>query len=191
MAGHLQIVGTGHETQNYRFHPDGRVTGRIQNQFVNCSINGTFNPATGAFTYTESGGDRATVTGTITGNSISAHFQTHRDSGPQTSTFVAPPPTVSPDQLTSTQSAVGCYVGCAPPFPCPVVASLTAEDENTLREFCWLFPIPFLCMPQKWVRDGPDTNWFTERGDPSLQKELVSATYHHENKGYVTCCKIG
>ena len=185
-----RLVGTGQETQYYQFHADGRMTGRIENQYVKCAINGTFNLATGAFSYTEMGGDRATVNGTITGNVINAHFQTHRDSGPQSSSFVAALPTVPLEQLTSTQAAAGCYIGCAPPFPFPVIASVTAQDENTLKECAWCFPTPII-FPQTWVRDGPATNWFTEQGDTSLQKELVSANYHRENKGYFTCCKIG
>ena len=185
-----RIVGTGAETQYYQFHADGRMTGRIENQYVRCAINGTLNLVTGTFSYTELGGDRATVNGTITGNVINAHFQTHRDSGPQSSSFVAALPTVAPEQLTSTHAAAGCYIGWVPPLPCPVIASLTAQDENTLKECCWLFPTPLAC-PQTWVRDDPATNWFTEQGDTSLQKELVSANYHQENKGYKTCCKIG
>jgi len=182
-----RLVGAGDEAQEYRFNANGRMTGRIKNRFIDCPIEGTFNLANGTFTYTEMGGDRATVQGTITGQRIEATFHTHRDSGTQQSIFVAP---FEAMELTSTQSAAGCYVGIAPPIPFPILATLSAVDENTMTECCWLFPLPIAC-PQKWVRDGADTNWFTEQGDQSLQKLLVSGKFHRENKGYCGCKLIG
>ena len=94
--------------------------------------------------------------------------------------------------IVSAREAAGCYmyVGCAPPIPFPILACLSAEGDDVVKEFCWAFPIPICCLSQRWVRDSPDSNWFTEQGDQGLHKELISANSHRENRGYFTCCKL-
>ena len=67
-----------------------------------------------------------------------------------------------------------------------MVACVSAKDENMLRECYWVFPLPVAC-PQTWVHNG-DTNWFVEQCHLELVKDLVSARYHKENKGYRSCC---
>ena len=193
-----RLVGEKPETAWYKFHPDGRVTGRAENKFVKYAVDGTYDRATGYFTSTGTSGNfRVKHTGTITGHTLEMQFETTLDSGPVTLTFVDPS---DPLEIVSTRAAAGCYVGCAPQeFPLLRIARVSAKDENTLQECCWVFPLPVAC-PQTWVRNG-DTNWFVEQGNlvksltcrawySGLVKELVSARYHNENKGYVTCCKL-
>merc|ERR1712032_430767 len=59
-----QHLGTHEEEQEYIFHSDGRLTGSIQNPFVQCDIVGTYDSVTGAFTYVEQEG-HTTVKGTV------------------------------------------------------------------------------------------------------------------------------
>jgi len=181
-----RIVGQGTETAYFKFHPDGRVTGRGENKFVKYAIDGTYDRATGAFTSTGTSGNfRAKNTGTITGHTLEMQFETmDLDSGPVTLTFVDPS---DPSERVSTRAAAGWYMGCAPTstYPCcPILACMSAEDENTLRECYWVFPLPVAC-PQTWVRNG-DTNLFVEQCHLERVKDLVSARYHKENKGYRT-----
>jgi hypothetical protein len=65
----------------------------------------------------------------------------------------------------------------------PMVACVSAKDENTLRECYWVFPLPVAC-PQTWVHNG-DTNWFVEQCHLELVKDLVMSPPddHKENKG--------
>ena len=138
-----RIVGQGTETAYFKFHPDGRVTGRSENKFVKCAVDGTYDRATGAFTSTGTSGNfRAKNTGTITGHTLEMQFETmDLDSGPVTLTFVDPS---DPSERVSTRAAAGWYMGCAPTstYPCcPILACMSAEDENTLRECYWVcFP---------------------------------------------------
>ena len=128
-----------------------------------------------------------------------------------------------PFEKVSTSAAAGCYMGCftgkdcgCDQPMCPVLASVSAKDENTLQECfslwfppCWpccsgcnwLLPFP---IPQSrtWVRYG-DTNWFFEQNNSlynmGLVKELVSARRHIHiqtpvlmrmpGQKYHTCCK--
>ena len=185
-----RIVGKKPETAWYKFHPDGRVTGRAENQFVKYAVDGTYDRATGVFTSTGTSGNfRVKHTGTITGHTLEMQFETMTlDSGPVTLTFVDPS---DPLERVSTRAAAGCYVGCAPQqYPCcPILACVSAKDENTLRECYWAFPLPVAC-PETWVRNG-DTNWFVEQGDLESVKDLVSARYHKDYVGYKTCCPCG
>ena len=182
-----RIVGEKPETAWYKFHPDGRVTGRAENKFVKYAVDGTYDRATGDFTSTGTSGNfRVTNNGTITGHTLKMQFETMTlDSGSVTLTFVDPS---DPLERVSTRAAAGCYMGCAPQqYPlCPILAFVSAKDENTLRECYWVFPLPVAC-PQTWVRNG-DTNWFVEQCHLELVKDLVSATYHTENKGYRSSC---
>ena len=175
------VMGEQPETAWYKFHPDGRVTGRVENKFVKYVVDGTYDRATGVFTSTGTSGDfHVKHTGTITGHTLEMQFETMaRDSGPVTLTFVGPS---DPLERVSTRAAAGCYVGCNPlQYPCcPLLACVSAEDENTLRECYWAFPLPYAC-PETWVRNG-DTNWFVEQGNPEQVKDLVSARYHVETK---------
>jgi len=188
-----RIVGKRPETAWYTFHPDGRVTGRAENKFVRFVVDGTYDRATGAFTSTGTSGNfRVKHTGTITKHTLSMQFAsgggTKTDSGPATLTFVE---NADPLERLSTRAAAGCYMGCnAVQYPCcPLLAYVSAEDENTLQECFWAFPIPYGC-PQTWVRNG-DTNWFVEQGDLESVKDLVSARYHKDYVGYKTCCPCG
>ena len=183
--------GGGTETAWYTFHPDGRVTGRAENKFVKYAVNGTYDRATGAFTSTGTSGKfRAKAAGTITKHTLKMQFETmYPDSGRTTLTFVEPS---DPLERLSARAAAGCYMGCSPvAYPCcPHFASLSADDENTLRECRWVFPLPIPC-PQTWVRNG-DTNWFVQQEDLESVKDLVSARYHEESyKQGRTCCPCG
>ena len=177
------------ETAWYKFHPDGRVTGRAENKFVKFAVDGTYDRATGVFTSTGTSGNfRVKHTGTITGHTLAMKFETMaRDSGPVTLTFVGPS---DPLERVSTRAAAGCYMGCAPEHHpcCPILACVSAKDENTLRECYWVFPLPVAC-PQTWVRNG-DTNWFVEQCDLESVKDLVSARYHTEEQVRypLSCC---
>ena len=226
------------------FHPDGRVTGRHYNSCRpawhddshggqlpvvaaaaaasasrgggggHFAIDGTFAPATGAYTERGTYGNMSwNGAGTITEHRFESRWSyiyiirpnsgDEGDSGTLSLTFVD---SNDPFERVSTSAAAGCYMGCftggdcgcRQPM-CPVLASVSAKDENTLQECCWVFPLPVAC-PQTWVRNG-DTNWFVEQGNlvksltcrawySGLVKDLVSARYHNENKGYFTCCKL-
>ena len=56
-------------------------------------------------------------------------------------------------------AAAGYYVGCS---IFPLVACMSANGPDELRECCLLFPSPFGWY-QEWRRDG-QTNWFKEVG---------------------------
>lgn len=72
-----RIVGEKPETAWYKFHPDGRVTGRVENKFEKYAVDGTYDRATGAFTSTGTSGNfRVKHTGTITGHTLEMKFET-------------------------------------------------------------------------------------------------------------------
>ena len=73
------------------------------------------------------------------------------------------------------QAAAGFYVGCGV-LPLPIVACMSANGPDELRECCFLFPTP-IGLSQVWGREG-QTNTFYEAG--GNQRKHVSAGSHNE-----------
>ena len=83
------------------------------------------------------------------------------------------------------QAAAGCYVGCGI-FPLPIVACMSPNGPDELRECCFIFPTP-LGMNQVWRREG-QTNTFYEVGGE--QRKHVSAGSHNETPTPYCAAKV-
>jgi len=123
--------GPHHEDQNYNFHADGRMTGRISNSFCEFEIKGSWKED-GTFSYIQVGGDLVKVDGKANGERVEGSFRSIRDSGRFTSVLVCAKAEKKQPKFVSRSSVKG------------ILKTARTKTVNRKKAQRVSFPIPFV-----------------------------------------------